>query len=281
MAYNRWLTGFVAPMLALFACAGNKPYQASVDMHLLRPRVRASAPQGNTVTLVAFPIFRENLGDYGEIARYATWTEMNSVGTGIGRTWRGLLPLVPLPAFQIHVVNQTSQPFSLSATQVQVEDNKHREYSLLADYVSIKGRFVADIHGMNNSIANDKNLMENLLRAIHQIPLLTPSVVVQPGQTWIGYVVLNTDAHNPDEYRTMMISLDNLVIRFRNAPKGPGTEQVEVFVDKVVEPIDVTCPWDVKQPSLEKCTPQKRSKKPPQTLRPAKDELKAPTSRSG
>jgi hypothetical protein len=284
MAYHRRLTGFAAPMIALavVACAGNKPYQASVDVHLLHPRVPPSSPKGNSVAIVAFPIFRENLGDYGEIARYATWTEMNAVSSGINSTRRGLLSLVPLPAFQIHVVNQTSQPFSLSETQVQVEDNKGREYSLLADYVSLKGRFVADMHGMNSSIANDKHLIESLLREIHQIPLLNPGVVVQPGQTWVGYVVLNTDAHNPDEYRAMMSSLNNLVIRFRNFPKGLGTEQVELFVDKVVQPINVSCPWDVKQPSLERCTPEEPSKKRPQTLQgPAKDEWKAPLRRPG
>jgi hypothetical protein len=284
MAYNRRLTEFAAPMIALavFACAGTKPYQATVDMHLLHPRVPPSAPQDNSVAIVAFPIYRENLGDFGEIARYATWNELNTVAAGIGTTRRGLLSLVPLPGFQVHVVNHTSQPFSLSETQVRVEDNKHREYSLLTDYVSLKGRFVADMHGMNNSIANDRNLMESLLREIHQIPLLTPGVVVQPGQTWIGYVVLNTDAHNPDEYRAMMSSLDNLVIRFRNFPKGMGTDQVELFVDKVVQPINVSCPWDVKQPSLEKCTPEEPAKKRPQTMQgPAKDESKAPIRRPG
>ena len=277
------LTGFAAPMIALAisACAANKPYQASVDMHLLRPRVPPAVPEGNTVAIVAFPIFRENLGDYGEIARYAKWTEMNTVAAGINTAWRGLLSLVPLPAFQIHIVNHTGKPVSLSEIQVRVEDNKHREYSFLSDYVSLKGRFVADMHGMNTSIANDRDLIEKLLREIHQIPLLAPGVVVQPGQTWIGYLVLNTDAHNPDEYREMMSSLDSLVIRIRNFPAG-GSEQVELFVDKVVRPISVSCPWDVKQPSLEKCTPEEPAKKRPQALEsPAKDQPKAPVVRPG
>ena len=73
MAYTRWLDRFAAPMifLVLVACAGTKPYQASVDMHLLRPRVPPSVPEGNAVAIVAFPVVSENLGDYGDIARNA------------------------------------------------------------------------------------------------------------------------------------------------------------------------------------------------------------------
>jgi len=55
--------------VGLSDCASSKPYQATVDMNMLRPHVPPSVPPGNDVTVVAFPIVRENIGDYGEISR--------------------------------------------------------------------------------------------------------------------------------------------------------------------------------------------------------------------
>jgi len=254
-------------VLIVVSCASTKPYQATVELQMLRPREPPYVTNASTVVVVAFPIVRENLGSYGEIARVAKWTEMNRVATGVDTAWRGTLPLVPLPAFQIHILNQTAKPVSLAQTQLQVEDDSHRIYPPLTDPVSIKGRFVADMHGMNESIANDRNLMEALLREIHQLRVVSPSVLIQPGEKWVGYLVLNTNAHNPEEYRALMSSIQSFSIRFRNLPSGTETKDVELFVDKVVRPIVVTCPWDVKQPSLEKCTPDEAAaKRPSQAL---------------
>lgn len=249
------------------SCASTKPYQATIDLQMLRPREPPYITNASTVVIFAFPIVRENLGGYGEIARVAKWTEMNRVAPGVDTAWRGTLPLVPLPAFQIHILNQTAKPVSLAQAQIQVEDDSHRSYSPLMDPVSIKGRLVADMHGMNESIANDRDLMEALLREVHQLRLLNPSVTVQPGEKWIGYLVLNTNAHNPAEYRAMMSSIQSFSIRFRNVPSGTETKDFELLMDKVVRPIAVTCPWDVKQPSLEQCTPDDATaKRPPQAV---------------
>ena len=257
MTVKRCIRIFLLTLLTarLSACASSKPYQATVDMNMLQPHVPPSVPAGNVVTVVAFPIVQENIGEYGEISRRTRWREMNTVATGVNTIWTKTISLVPLPTFQIHIINQTGQPISLAETQIRVEDSARREYGLMVDYVAIKGRFIADMLGMAPSIANDRDLKEKLLREIHQIPLVSPAVTVQPGQTWIGYLVLNTDAHNPEEYRAMMASIDSFVVRFRNVPNGKTSKDFEFLLDRVVNKIQVTCPWDVKQPSLEACEP--------------------------
>jgi hypothetical protein len=238
------------------ACAGAKPYQATFNAPVLRAREAAEVTKDG-VTIAVDPITRENMMQFPEITRVVSWREPDPGGQGQMVKRDAPVALVPLPSFRIRIVNRGKHPVSLARAQFQLQDDRNRRYAPILDPVALKGRLVADIQGQNAHIANDRSLMETLRNEVQQVPILNPMIVVPPGGTWVGILPFDTPTRDQAEYAAFMSSLQSLILRLEGTDTGrSGTTGTEFafFIDKGNRPVAVTCPADVKEPSLEKCT---------------------------
>jgi hypothetical protein len=254
-------------LIAEWGCAA-KPYQASFNSPLLQPR-EAPEVAKNGVAIAVDPITRENLQQFPDVARIATWREPDpgaahpiGMGSGISSTSQlqmvprsALISFVPLPAFRVRIANGSSRPVSFGSGQVQLEDNLHRQYAPILDSLTIRGRFIRDMTGTNTHIANDQSMMRSFINIIDELPILNPSVVIAPGGSWMGYAVFETGAIGGDEYNAWMNSVQSFDLRLRgSASPGENGPEFTFNLDKQNKVVSLTCPADAKTPSLEKCS---------------------------
>jgi len=258
-----------AALLAMVAlgCAGAKPYQASFNSPVLQPR-DAPEMEKNAVIIAVDPIARENLTQFPEVARIASWRESDPgsqhyIGAtgGVSNTSQvqmvqrsAEVALVPLPAFRLRMANSTSQPVSFPAGRVQLEDNLHRQYPAIVDTLTLRGRFTREMTGGNTHIANDQGLMRTFMNAIDQIPLLSPAVTIPPGGKWSGYAVFEVGAIGEDEYNALMNSVQSFVLRLQSSTGGANGPEFAFNLDKQAKVVALTCPPEAKVPSLDKCS---------------------------
>jgi len=250
----------------VWGCAA-KPYQANFNSPLLQPR-ESSEVTKDGVTLAVDPVTRENAPQFPDVAVLATWREPDpgslhpiGMGTGINQTSQlqmversGIVAIAPLPAFRIRIANNSNQPISFGPGQVKLEDNLHRQYEQISDPMTLRGRFVRDMHGTNTHIANDQSMMRPFINAIDQLSILSPRVSIPPGGNWMGYAVFETGAIGPDEYNAWINGVQSFVLRLQaSAPGGSGPE-LPFNLDKQNKMVTLNCPSDAKTPSLEKCS---------------------------
>jgi len=253
-----------------FGCAGAKPYQTTFNAPVLQARETPEVTKDG-VTITIDPITRENKMQFGEVTRIVSWREpdpgaLHPMGTGgqvqpsqlqtVVRS--GPVVLVPLPSFQVRIANHSRHQLSFARAQFQLQDNLNRRYAPILDPVALKGRFIADINGQNTYIANDRSLIEPLQNEVQRLPILNSTVSVPPSGTWVGILPIDTPTRDAGEYAAFMNSVQNFILRMEGvgtANSGPTGTEFAFVIDKGSRAIAVTCPGDVKEPSLEKCTP--------------------------
>jgi hypothetical protein len=263
------LRHFSAALLTIAAlgCAGAKPYQANLNSPVLEPR---DSPQmeKNGVIIAVDPIARENLQQFPEVARIASWREADPgaqhyIGAtgGVSNTSQmqmversAVIAFVPLPAFRLRMANNTGQPVTFPAGRVQLEDNLHRQYPAIVDTLTLRGRFTREMIGTNTHIANDQGLMRVFTNGIDQIPLLSPSVTIPPGGKWNGYAVFEVGAIGEEEYNALMSSVQSFMLRLQSSVGGSNGPEFAFNLDKQTKAVAVTCPPEAKVPSLDKCS---------------------------
>jgi len=253
--------------IAALGCAGAKPYQASFNSPVLQPR-DAPEMEKNGIVIAVDPISRENLTQFPDVARIASWREadpgsqhyIGSTG-GISNTSQiqmversATIAFVPLPAFRLRMANSTNQPVTFPAGRVQLEDNLHRQYPPIVDTMTLRGRFTREMTGTNSHIANDQGLMRAFINGIDQIPLLTPAVTIPPNGKWSGYAVFEVGAIGEDEYNALMNSVQSFVLRLQSSTGSSNGPEFAFNLDKQAKVVALTCPAEAKVPSLDKCS---------------------------
>jgi hypothetical protein len=252
-----------------FACAAPKQYQTTFSVPRLQMR-DVSQLTKDGVTIGVAPITRSNVKQ-SPLATNVYWREPDlraPVNTTLNRAPQtmalrsALVHLVPLPAFAIGVANNTSSDLALSQLQVDVTDDKQRQYFLLTSSRDVKARFVEDMSNINPYIVADRSASDklmtkdmDLMTQIDRLPILTPDVVIPAGQTWQGFLILDVDAHNSHQYYRLMSSIRYFTLTFWRMLTGPErSAEYRFVVDKNEKPISITCPDEVRTPSPEKCT---------------------------
>lgn len=272
MSSNRRTAGWALLLLSALGlgCAGAKPYQATFNAPVLKARDTPQVTK-DAVTILVQPITRENMMEFPDVVRIATWRQpdpgayhpISVPGGGSPQASQvqtvqrsGPVSLIPLPSFLVRIANQGKKPVSFARAQYQLQDNMNRGYAPISDPLALKGRFQADINGQNTYIANDRSLVDPFLNQVQQLPLLNSSVVIPPGGNWGGYLVFDTPTRDKGEYSAFLGSIQSFILRLEGvstANSGTTGDEFAFVIDKASNPIAVTCPGDVKEPSLEKC----------------------------
>jgi len=247
---------FLAAVLA--ACS--RPYQQSFNSPLLEAR-SGSQTTPEAIRVAIQPVTRENLRDFPELGRAAKWREPEpgSHQHGAPNPIRvqmvdrvATLALVPLPAFLVSVQNGSKQPLSFGS-RIELVDDSRRQYRPIADMPSLKSRLARDMFGTSSYLAADAGLMRIFSDALDELTVLGPSVIIEPGALWTGYLFFETGALGVDEYNLWMASVQSFTLRLKGSLEaGP---EFAFNLDKRNQTVSLTCPAYVKAPSLERCRP--------------------------
>jgi hypothetical protein len=129
------------------------------------------------------------------------------------------LPLVPLPSFEVTIQNRSQVPLSFAASELIVEDSLGHRYPVLTDVAEylpqLYDRLLAETPELyarrpaGGTLAEwpPTNLapqawmapLEMLKEDARKVPLLTSSVEVAPGATWIGALVIRPQLSSSEE----------------------------------------------------------------------------------
>jgi hypothetical protein len=254
--------GVLVCLLTQARCAAGKPYQGPFNVPSLSLKEGGDITQ-NGVTIGVAPVTRSTAQNY-PIAKTVEWKQLdpgdpNSNPPDRRRTVptftrSGAIYLIPLPAFQIGIKNQSGAPLDLSHAQFEVVDDRQRRYSIYRNGADLKARLYQDTTYSDPYIAGDRAMVDGLMSSLDQLNLPTTTTVVPDGQQWLGYLVLNSDAHNAREYYALMSSVQSFTVRIKDIPtRGGQPSEFTFVVEKSQKAVSLNCPGELRDPDPDRC----------------------------
>jgi hypothetical protein len=243
-------------MLLLGGCAEVPPITAKVDVATLR--LSKEQPAGDEKVGVALDLITPDQRDaHPELQIKASWHEKSDsmVHTGMVtqtsalKTVSARLPLLPLPAFVVRIINKGGAPVSFANAQFALRDDRGRTYSIYPDSSEIEGRLEADLMSTHPLAMSDNQLLEGLREVVARLPLLTRNTRVAVNSEFQGYLVFKLDAHDLAELHEWLGDVHRLTLSVTGVD---GASPLVVQVERTVVPLTMSCQGD-KPPSVKTC----------------------------
>ena len=144
---------------------------------------------------------------------------------------RQRIPLVPLPALAVAILNRTPHPLDLSATQISLEGAEGRSYRVAESAVEVATAITA-VDGRLGFGPPSRWLIERVSR----LPLVDKSVVIAPGGRFDGLIVVDFR----EAGRFVGLGLDP-ELRLRLASKDDNGINATARLVATTQTIEVTC----------------------------------------
>jgi len=217
------------------------------------------------VTVTVSPITTQNLRNFPQAVLNTTITvqtpEHDLFGSPTGKTVpvekQITFSVIPLPAFQVRIVNNTGHIIRLGTSVFRLEDNVGRKYPTFAGSQEILAWAQVQAGGLDAAVQSQ--LLPKESAVIQNLPLLNRSIELLKGDEWTGYMVFNFGGE-PDYYQKLLNSVERLTLRLAEIPvetseSGQVTRTTEFsfVVDKTTDQVDVECPASTSTPSWETC----------------------------
>jgi hypothetical protein len=207
----------IFPFLVLFLCPACEPTHYALPSNALRYASATRDDDGLRVTLT--PVTQ--LHQTPALMARMLWRQ-SPLYWGVALREKEnqdlILPLVPLPSLQVTIENQGREPIRFAGADIQVEDDTGHRYAIAARTEEYLPRVLDQLlakapdlwflrqkwgptdvwpaymgwHAWNAPVMA-------LIDAARQVPLLGREVVVQPGERWVGAIVVLDDAKSPEE----------------------------------------------------------------------------------
>jgi hypothetical protein len=245
---------FAFAMMLAAGCAEAPPVKTTLPVHILKtPEVVTQ----NGVSLTVDPINYDNWKNHGQVVGQISWQEVDRsapvmAGSGAGAartvTRSDSVALVPLPALQVSISNQGPKPLDFAKARGELSDGQHH-WVMFDSVGDVQGRVQSDIMGSHDNISNNHVVLENVANAVAQLPIASAKLTIAPGQTWQGYLTFKVEVHDGDEFNDFMANAEKLTLSL----SGLGDANWSVVLVKETQQKQVTCPGDLKKPSLKKC----------------------------
>jgi hypothetical protein len=246
-------------LLALFAaaCAEAPPVKTTLPVHTLK----APAPiTQEGVSLTVDPITYDGWKRHGQIVMHIRWQEIdrnapvNMMGRGGGGspstvTKEDDIALVPLPSLLVLIDNQSGKPLSFAKAHGELTDGA-RHWPLMDSVGDVQGRVQSDVMGTHN-VSENRPLLDGVASAVAQMPIATPKLTVAPGQSWQGYLCFKMDVHDADELNDLLDKAEKLTLSLTGLDGAAAS--LSVVLQRETLEKAVTCPGDLKKPSITKC----------------------------
>jgi hypothetical protein len=229
-----------ALLLLLSGCAELAP-KYFLNLRALGPATPPGADSAG-VLVAASAVTHTSWRDHHAVEVRLEWNEINNSGYARGDLnsqtlfTPGLLPergevsLVPLPSFEVRIINNTQAPLSLAGADLYLEDERGHKFPWIKDVLTIRRRAETELFERHPSLALPSNRVA--LNAFHdaqnELPLLVPELSIPPGGDWQGYALFDLEVHDVGAMQAFMTLTQEL--RLRIAHLAPdGTELVFHF----------------------------------------------------
>jgi hypothetical protein len=240
--------------LALFAVGGCGPTLPPVNTSLAIAGLKAGEVKSSrqNVSIDVRPVTYTDLSSNRGLLMKIRWQEVDrsqatSAGAGMGQAARStkeasdIVPLVPVPTFIVRVVNHSGKTLDFSNAQVQLVDDKGKQFELYKDAGAVVGHVQDDIIGVHSQMQNQKNQLDSIADAIGKMQLLTKKTQIADGADWQGYLLFKMESHGAAELDKYLQSVGKLTVQVNGIGGDSQPAQIEVPIEKVAAQLPVTC----------------------------------------
>ncbi len=165
--------------------------------------------------------------------------------------------VVPLPAFQVRIANNTGHVVRFTTAVIRLQDNTGKSYPTFAS----KDELLSWVDAGVAETGGSPQLAEQIHGAVNNLQLLGRNIELLKGDEWSGYLAFNLDTPTAGKLRAFMNATERLTLRIAEVPTetddaGAVTKTTEFTfnLDKTTEDIDAQCPGETTEPSWEVCT---------------------------
>jgi hypothetical protein len=157
----------------------------------------------------------------------------------------GLVPVLPLPAFAVHVGNHSNQPLDFTKAAFALVDDKGKRWPLYQDLGELTGRVWGDILIRYPALDGQSQDQDAISDIVLKEPLLDRRSVIAPNADFDGYLVFKLDARIPEELEKYLASVQKLTVEITNV--GPDNASFTVPITQGKGTMLVTCPGNKPQ----------------------------------
>ncbi|HEY7955555.1 MAG TPA: hypothetical protein VII38_09690 [Polyangia bacterium] len=191
----------------------------------------ASSPasrQDDGVAVAIAPITPANWRAHPLVMAHAVWNATNLAGythaasadmTTYDVSSRAALEsadlaLVPLPSFEIRIVNHGARPVRIAPDQAWLSDDRGHRFGFLGSMDELRRRMNAEILSRHPDLLTPNNRItrDAIDETISRLPLLTTDLTIAPGGDWQGLIVFDLATHDPTLMRDFMLHAAHLTL---------------------------------------------------------------------
>ena len=215
----------------------------------------AMSQDGLDVTVT--PISVDNVKGFPQIEKTFAWNKTTPNASGGAAQTTGMTAkviILPMPAFQVRIANNTGHIVRLTTAVFRLENNVGKKWQTFSSTEELSAWKMAEL-GADPNIGPDalQQLAVQVQAALGGLQLLTRSVELLRGDEWIGYLVFNfggvswADLMNNTERFTLRLA--EIPVETDDAGAVSKTTEFTFVLDKASAEVDVVCPPGTKEPS--------------------------------
>lgn len=243
-----------------------KPPPPPITVKLPLPTLRAHDAEEITqegMTISVTPITSVNVRSYPQLHRLMTVQvpQRDDAGNVTNTTAQVTTTIVPLPAFQVRIANNTGHVVRFTGTVLRLQDNTGRTYQTFGTMAELQAWYTGTLTRDLKDPMLQAQVMQQSAAAFTGLQLLNRNVELLKGDEWVGYLVFNVATDGKETYDAFINAIERLSVRIAEVPvqtneAGQVTKVAEFTfaLDKTSEEVDAQCPGDTTAPSWQLCT---------------------------
>jgi len=249
----------LALLLATAGCAELPPVKTTLDVATIR--VSKEQPLGSPDVGMALAVVTpDNVQSHRDLMVTARWrgTDHSQVfdnRNGIAPTATVMksaeVPLVPLPAFLVRLVNRTDVPISFEHARFALKDDLGHSYDIYDDAGAVTGRVTTDFSGSHEEAGSNPQLIEWLANIVGRLTFLNRSTKIPAHGDFQGILVFKLKPRDLAELNDFLGAVGNFTVEITGAA-GPPNLTLMAKLDKTEVPLSMTCPGGT-TPTVKAC----------------------------
>ncbi len=163
--------------------------------------------------------------------------------------------LVPLPSFQVRIVNASAQPISMAKAEVVLHDENGRIFPWLRTREEITSRAESEVltnRPVLREVTN-RRARDYLEQSLREIPLLTSEINIPAGGDWEGYASFDFTARDGAEMVAFMMSSRKLTLEIANLAPDGAPLSFNFTIERRAFAAGVMCPDHKRRAQVSDC----------------------------
>ncbi|MCL4223164.1 MAG: hypothetical protein KJZ91_01670 [Myxococcales bacterium] len=243
-----------------------KPPPPPITAKLPLPSLRVHDAEEITqegMTISVTPITTVNVRRYPQLHKLITVEvpQRDAAGNVTSTTAQVTTTIVPMPAFQVRIANNTGHVVRFTGTVFRLQDNTGRTFQTFGTTAELHAWHAGTLARDLKDPAVQAQVMQQAAPAFTGLQLLNRNVELLKGDEWVGYLVFNLETDTKESYSAFFNAIERLSVRIAEVPvqtndAGQVSKVAEFtfIVDKTSEEVDAQCPGDTVTPSWQLCT---------------------------